>query len=236
MIRVGRITYENNRAVHPSYPDFEPIVVMTKSSRYGSLGPYCLQNEHGHIMENIWQFSKVYATVPDVVQRYSRWDSTIIWQHPAERHVDEKDQLTPEYWRWRQKGLDCPYPVRYPVGLGHRHNCLYAFRTDPNEKLDYVQARKEIYLPEYDRLVRSQRQFEQLRKKLAAGHNLLILEVDGPHEESLPYYCRTYGVENDFIQRSTVEVTAENMNILLHDTKHAFGHGYCLGMALLNLD
>ena len=26
------------------------------------------------------------------------------------------------------------------------------------------------------------------------------------------------------------------MNILLNDKKHAFGHGYCLGMALLNID
>ncbi len=36
MIRVGRIV-KNKK---PSYPNFKPIIVLTKSSAYGDLGPY----------------------------------------------------------------------------------------------------------------------------------------------------------------------------------------------------
>ncbi len=48
-VRVGRITDK-----HPSYVGFIPIVIMTKSSKYGAISPYCLKNESGHIMENIY--------------------------------------------------------------------------------------------------------------------------------------------------------------------------------------
>jgi len=51
-IRVGRITYEKGGAVHPVYEGYTPIVVLTKSSKYGDLGPYELKDENGRIMEN----------------------------------------------------------------------------------------------------------------------------------------------------------------------------------------
>lgn len=35
-VRVGRIVNNKN----PSYEGFIPIVVMTKSSKYGDIGPY----------------------------------------------------------------------------------------------------------------------------------------------------------------------------------------------------
>lgn len=31
-------------------------------------------------------------------------------------------------------------------------------------------------------------------------------------------------------------ITKENISIMLNDTKHPFGHGYCLAMALLDKD
>ena len=40
MIRVGRI---KNSSEALKFPGFETIVVMTKSSAYGSLSPYCLK-------------------------------------------------------------------------------------------------------------------------------------------------------------------------------------------------
>ena len=68
---------------------------------------------------------------------------------------------------------------------------------------------------------------------LREGKNLLIVDVDGPHQESLDYYKETYQVKDDFIENGTILVTKKNVNIMLKDTKYSFGHGYCLAMALM---
>ena len=69
MLRVGRCTYQGaGKRNDPSYPGFTPIVCLTATSRYGSLGPYVLKTEQGYIMENIWQACKVYPYVPDSTQ------------------------------------------------------------------------------------------------------------------------------------------------------------------------
>jgi len=188
-------------------------------------------------MENIWQFAKVYTNVPKSTQKYSRYNSRVIWDHPAEIHVREDGTLTEEYWAWKKKGMTCKDAVRYPVGFHHRHKCLYSLSEENlEEKLDYIQSRKKIYLPVYTKCVQDLPQFIELKSRLERGENLLIIEVDGPHEESMPYYQENYGVEDDFISKDTVLVTSEHMRIMLNDSKHPFGHGYCLGMALLDMD
>lgn len=232
MIRVGRIKSSNDKL---TYPGFTPIVVMTKSSKYGSLGPYVLRNKNYQIMENIWQFSKVYQQIPASKQKYSRWDNTVIWDHPAEIHLDDNGKLTQAYHQWRHKGFNNPYPVRYPVGMKYRNKCLYSLLTaeDTARHLTYIEARKEIYLPVYSDLVKGQPQYNELLSRIRAGENLLILEVDGPHQESLSYYQKNYNVNDDFIQQGTMLATWENLKIMLDDAKHPFGHGYCLAWCLL---
>ena len=65
------------------------------------------------------------------------------------------------------------------------------------------------------------------------GTNLLIVEVDGPHQESMSYYKQRYSVADDFIDDNTVEVNEQSMKIMLNDPKHPFGHGYCLALAVM---
>jgi len=181
----------------------------------------------------------VYEQIPKTVQRYSRYSNKIIWDHPAETHVVDGN-LTPEYYAWRTKGMNCPYHVRYPVGFHHRHNCLYALAEENghivNEQLNYIDSRKKIYIKEYCRLVKLQPKFQELKNRLEGGENLLIIEVDGPHQESLDYYKEKYNVDNNFIQNSTMLINENNVNIMLNDDKHPFGHCYCLAMALLDKD
>ncbi len=231
-IRVGRIIYNNGTPTHPTYEGFTPIVILTKSSRYGSLGPYVLENDQGEIMENIWQFSKVYKDVPKTRLTYSRWDSTVIWNHPAEVHVKD-GKILDAYWKWRKKGMKNIYPVRYPVGWKDRHKCLYALKKKGGKPLSYIEARKEIYLPLYAEMIQKQKQFLELKKRLKNGENLLLIEVDGPHQESLEYYKFTYDVNDNFIKNDTILATTLNIQIMLNDDKHPFGHGYCLAMALV---
>ena len=234
-IRVGRIVYQQGKSIHPSYDGFTPIVVLTKSSKYGSLGPYVLQNEKEQIMENIWQFMKVYETVPQTKAKYSRWNSTIIWDHPAEVHVDNGGKILDSYWSWREKGLINKYPVRYPVGMKNRHTCLYALKEKGGKPLSYIEARKEIYLPIYIELVKKQKQFIELKARLEKGENLLVIEVDGPHQESLAHYKSVYKVGDNFIENDTMLATYSNLQIMLNEGRHPFGHSYCLAMSLMDV-
>ena len=76
--------------------------------------------------------------------------------------------------------------------------------------------------------------FRDLQKRLEKGENLLIIEVDGPCQSSLDYYKQKYNVNDNFIENHTMLVNQQNINIMLNDPKHPFGHGYCLAMALMN--
>lgn len=248
-LRVGRIVYRGGKPVHPSYPGYTPILVLTKSSPYGSLGPYVLRNEEGHLMENVWQFSKLYPWVPASRQVYSRWDNRVIWEHPQETHVTSTTAVdvkvntlqggkgipNDKYWKWREKGHNNKEAVRYPVGnTPHRKLCLGCISSrDPSQRLmGLAEARREIYLYEYARLVKRQPQYHELKTRLANGENLLIIEIDGPHEESLEYYMETYGVGEDFIENNTMLATFNNISLMLHDQCHSWGHAYALCAAL----
>ena len=222
-IKVGTILYdENYKKIFPVAEGYKRIEVMMKSTTWGELVPYVLSDNNGNIMENIWQFSKIYEVVPKTTQRYSRFNNTVIWDYPQETHVIN-GEITEEYWVWRQRGFTNPYPVGY--SKKNRASCLYSI-TDNGQKCDYIEARKQIYLPTYTRIVKKQDRFQKLKTMLNKGIKLLIVEVDGPKQNSLQYYKDTYNVDDNFIVNNTIDVTRENMNIMINDPKHAFGHGY----------
>jgi hypothetical protein len=261
MIRVGTRIYGKNGISDPSFEGFDPILVLMKShSRWGELGPYSLKDEKGRIFENYHQFSKIYEELPDVISFYSKYDKTVIWDYSAHKQFNKNtNEMTPEYLKWRAIGMNHNYYARYPMGYNTRHKCLFALRNDSetirnayknysssgnssnfkvieSDKLYYIQARKQIYLPEYMRLVKLESLFYELKDMLRSGRNLLIIEVDGPHEESLNYYKQHYSVDNTFIQNRTMLCTVQNLCIMLNDGLHPFGHGYCLAMALMGFE
>lgn len=90
--------------------------------------------------------------------------------------------------------MNNPYVVRYPVGYHYRHKCLCSFpddeqgNVDVSRPLDYVQSLKVIYLPIYCQLAKQTKEYQELKDRLNSGENLLIIEVDGPHQESSNYY------------------------------------------------
>lgn len=247
-LRVGRCLYSKDGKIsYPEVSGFTNIPVITRSrGRYSALSPYYLTDDQGRIMENLWQFSKLYATVPYSKQVKSRWDSSVIWEYPQEQHVNYIETqmgILPypnvNYLRWREMGMSCPQAVRYPVGYKNKSQVLCSYRNredgsiDFNTPLDYIAARKAIYVPLYTQMVKKIPLFYELKSRLISGENLLIIDVDGSHEESMDYYQNTYGVDRDFIQHHSVLVSEESMNILLNDPRHPFGRGYCLAMALM---
>ena len=257
-IRVGRKVGNKK----PSFPGFREILCLTPSTPYGDIGPYVLRDAKG-IMENQYQAAKVYIRTPAVRERYSQWDPTIIWERGPEVHViseydlpDDFDDLgyveltnsvpgiegaaflTPAYFQWRKDLMECPYPVRYPVGMKHRKECIGIIPEEdlsspgPLTMLSYIEGRKHIYVPIYQSLVLKSPKFKKLLD-IYKNHDILIIEVDGPHQESLEYYKLKYGVRDDFIVGDTMLCTPENLDIMLNDSKHPYGHGYALADLIL---
>src|SRR5579871_3751420 len=96
-IRVGRRIYDRSgRYTDPEYPEFTPIICMTASTEYGCLGPYCLRDEKGRLLECVYQFQKCFAKVPASTQYASRYDRRVIWNWPAETHY-ENGKVLPAY-------------------------------------------------------------------------------------------------------------------------------------------
>jgi hypothetical protein len=235
-IKVGSIKFKNGKRIYPDVPlGFKIVEVMTKCSKYSDLSPYCLENEKGELMENIWQFSKIYKEITKQSIKYSNWDNRVIWKHGNEIHINEKNEITEKYWEWREKGLKCKDAIRYPVGFNNRGKCVGAIVNNltGDSRLNYIDSRKKIYLPVYTNLVKTKDSFKNLKE---ANENLFIVEVDGPKSESNEYYKQKYGVDMEISLNNDIVVTYEKMSILLNDEKHPFGHGFCLAMALLDMD
>jgi hypothetical protein len=224
----------------PSVPGFETVVIHTSAKNFGgTLSPYQLKNERGQICENWWQFSKVNKSVTEQNISVSRYHpEQIVWQHPAEFHVKD-DQILPQYWDWRKKGMNNWYPVRYPNGYEGRKNVLFALwpktpdlvnsrdEKDYN-RLDYIEARKVIYYGEYARLAPRNAEFQKMQARMQRGRSFLIAEVDGPDPDlSYPPYNR--------ISRSNpgLVMNEKTATLLMNDRKKPFGHGYTIACLLL---
>lgn len=263
-IRNGRMVYKGGPVPTfvPSYPGYTSIFVMIRdkveNNEYGALSPYSIRvpvpgYPDGVIHENYWQFLKVYPIVYQIDQTASRSDKRIVWRYHTENHLKPKTknptkpedwELLGEWYNWNKKGFENQDYVRYPVGSHPRitSSCKFALAikddgtVDPNKRMGYVESRKKTYGKAYCENVMKHSHFDQLKQRLMNGENLLIIEVDGPHEESAEYYKEKYGWELDKIDNGTIEATKENLKVLINDTKHPFGHGYCLSMALHGQD
>lgn len=169
----------------PFMKGFKPILIHVKGSHLGaSLSPYTMRNDQGMLLENIWQFSKLYECVTPQKIPMSRWQKDhIIWEHPGEVHLKDGEP-TKEYWKWREKGMNNQYAVRYPNGFHGRKKCKFSLflneSTGEYERLSYIESRKKIYCAEYARMVRDNNDFIQLKNIIENGQNIMIIEVDGP--------------------------------------------------------
>lgn len=232
MIRNGtRIIRGEFKYEDPELDGFETIVCVAADQKYKELSPFLLKDSYGHVLENIWQFSKVYETVPEM--------DTKEWKHPAERHYDKKTkQLTEEYWKWREKGMNSERAIRFPVKRENSKKSVATLLKKGEELvfLNYIEARKQLYIPLYCQAVKQTAMFKHLQQNLSQGKNLLLVDYDGPKQNSLSYYKDKYRVTDNFIFQNTIEANAKNLSIMLHDDKHSFGHAYCLSLALLGLD
>lgn len=104
-------------------------------------------------MENLWQYSKVYKEYADPITK-----------HP-----------TPAFFEWQAEGFNKTRAVRYPMGKGVKP--LYSFWF--GHQYDYVDARKNIYIPYYANLVLQTKSYALLYNWVIQGYDIVLRDFDG---------------------------------------------------------
>ena len=107
---------------------------------------------------------------------------------------------------------------RYPAGKGLR--VLHGIYDDGVIR-DYIDARKNIYVPEYYNLIINRESINTCLDILNTGKSITIYDFDGPRTDDGNVTCLPLNVE--LIQKK------------INDTKFPFGHGYIVGAILLGL-
>jgi len=224
MLRVGKLLKSNS---YNSYntDGFTDVKIHVKDP----LSPYVLKDD-GKILENVWQFSKLYPVTHNVCETIG-WN-TVIWKRDSEIHWDEKNrEPTEAYWKWRNDGFKNAYAVRYPnsyYGRGHVKCSIVKHANGDIEYLDYIQARKKIYCKLYKDLTKTDPFFISLKRTIEKGEKLQINEVDGPSFKHIwPY---------NLVKNHSLPFDREICKFLLNDTTHPFGHGYTIAMLLAGYD
>lgn len=156
--------------------------------------------------ENYWQYGKIFAEL---------------------RHLDENDEVTGEWKKFRSYGYAKVKGDRHPKGT--RSNVVKYVSNGKNfwkyhtaissqymgVRCDYIYSRKAIYAPVYGALIQKTQVFKELMCLVESGENVQILDIDvllGSH----------------FI---TVDFLKERIN----DPSTPFGHGYVVAGLLAGI-
>jgi hypothetical protein len=217
-------------------------VLKWNNSKWKTLCPYYLrtdgqelqQNDGNVLFENFYQGSKVFKKLKPQEQYASRFhrDAKYLWfksdmsdalVRPAGQVLD-----TQTYMRWRDSVWSCQHPIRYPNGRAQKPEFTLLIDSSGQEhRLDYLEARRQVYFREYCRLVRGTKEYKELLGLLIAGKNLMICEMDVPAAGKGGLYGKCCsGSVSDTLSLAILEG-------LLDDPSEAFGHGLCLAYALL---
>ncbi len=127
-------------------------------------------------MENAWQYSKVYKPF-----------------------INAEGEISPEYQTWAKNGWNRERADRYPMGKG----AIPEFSLWKGKRLEYIEAREQIYLPLYARSVVGTEAFRLLRET-AMEHPVTLVDFD--------------------VHKSGTE----NLYATLKDPSKKFGHGFVL--------
>ncbi len=148
--------------IGPGYPEPENVTLINTTSRSNNwsqglspffAGPVDLYDGHTSFnVENAWQYSKVY-----------------------EYYLEEDGSVGERYLNWAKGGWKTIRGVRYPMGKGVEP--LFSYWD--GQQMDYIEARKRIYIPLYSAAVQKTSAFAKLKKMHDAGEDLCLWDFDG---------------------------------------------------------
>ncbi len=145
-------------------------------------------------VENAWQFSKVY----DYHVGCYGWDEEL--DEAGNACIHEK------WFKWALQGFNDNWAHRYPMGKGEKP--LFSFWA--GERLDYISARKKIYIPLYSYAARKTEAFKWIAKQYKEGKTIHLWDFDGYNREQF-------------------NMSWED---ILNNPKKIMGHGHVLAMML----
>lgn len=195
-MKVEVITFQDWRKLHLNSDDI--IVTVSKSTNWSAglspfnLGPCKLYGNYiSKTVENAWQFSKVYK-----------------------QHI-QNNEISKEYYEWAINGWNDSYSHRYPMGKG----AIPEFSLWGDKRLDYVQARKTIYIPLYYNAVKDTAAFKTL-KTIYDQHkdddkNLYLIDFDAYRHNDLNMTykdvinCKTKKMGHAFILAMMLEIPSQ---------------------------
>jgi hypothetical protein len=130
-------------------------------------------------MENAWQYAKMYRQ---------------FGPPPAD-----------SYWEWANAGWSSPAAIRYPMGRG----AVPLYSLWAGQQLDYITARKRIYIPLYVQAVRMH-QYALLMHltTLAPMQDITLIDFDAYDHRALGY----------------------SWDDVISDPERKMGHGFVLAM------
>ena len=140
----------------------------------------------------------------------SRWQSGKIFEG-----IDEKVSKT-----WWKAQLEPKR--RFPKGKGKTILCARFEGYEDKGDMDYVTARKTVYVKEYYDLIKDRERTLYWKKLLEDGQSITIYDFDGPRTEDKGVTC--------------LELNEDLLRDKINDLKFPFGHGYIVGMILSGID
>jgi len=167
-----------------SFKDLSPFYlgpITYECPHFGTLK--CLR------LENLWQYCKVYP------------------EHTVMIGADKYPHITGYYWPWRAGGFADSKANRYPLGKGKKP----LFSLWGMQRLDYVNARLKIYIPNYVNLVRQTKSYGLLYKWYV--------------EEKRDIVLRDFDVYDYRSQGMTLKD-------VVHNPKRSMGHAFVIKMML----
>ena len=140
----------------------------------------------------------------------SRWQSGKIFEG-----IDEK--MSKDWWKAQKKPKR-----RYPKGKGKTILCARFEGYEDKGDMDYVTARKTVYVKEYYDLIKNRERTLYWKKLLEEGQSITIYDFDGPRTEDKGVTC--------------LELNEDLLKDKINDLKFPFGHGYVVACALTGID
>ena len=111
---------------------------------------------------------------------------------------------------------------RYPKGKGKTILCARFEGYEDIGDMDYVTARKSVYVKEYYDLIKDRERTLYWKKLLEEGQSITIYDFDGPRTEDKVVTC--------------LELNEDLLREKIMDLKCPFGHSYVVACALTGID
>lgn len=180
----------------PKFTNVQPYIeagytIIDTTSRsenplFRQLSPFMLHSvQYPRVnIENLWQYSKMYEKHHKMSNKEL---GSLVVSFLGETIQLEEINPCKEFIEWANNGMKQARAVRYPMSKGAKPVCSIIRIDGKYYILDYISARKLIYIPQYARAVVKTEAFKELQRLRDEGKKLALLDFDGYDRKTHSY-------------------------------------------------